>query len=134
MFEFLEHTADVGILVRGETLEEFFAEAARGMFAILCESTPEGEAIVHEINLNANDIESLLVNFLSELLFLFESKSFVPREFQFHHIDEGSLDVVCIGAIAPKPFYGTEIKGITHHMLEVESTPNGLEARIYFDL
>ncbi|MEW5946353.1 MAG: archease [bacterium] len=134
MFEVLDHTADVGILVRADTLDEFFAEAARGMFSILHERTAEGEAVVHEIRLDAQDMETLLVNWLSELLFLFESRNFVPREFRFSALEPELLEATCVGTAVELPAPGTEIKAVTHHMLRVEYTSDGWEARIYFDL
>ncbi|MEW6202161.1 MAG: archease, partial [bacterium] len=101
---------------------------------ITCNSPPEGEAITHEIHLVSNDIEALLVDFLSELLFLFEIKNFVPMEFNFAHIDDESLEVICIGTVVSNLVCSTEIKGVTHHLLNVENTANGWEAKIYFDL
>lgn len=134
MYEIIEHTADIGLFVSGEGLEEFFADAAQGMFAIICESVPEGEAVSCEINLESNDLEGLLVDWLSELLFLFESEMFVPREIRFSAIDRGSLAATCIGAKAHLPVCGSEIKAVTHHLLEVKESVEGFSAKIYLDL
>ncbi|MFH1538129.1 MAG: archease [bacterium] len=134
MYEIIEHTADIGILVEGGELEEFFADAALGMFAIICDSVPEGEAVSHDIILESEDMEGLLVAWLSELLFLFESDGFVPREFRFAELESRVLEAACTGAKTHLPISGTEIKAVTHHLLKVEDTAEGWRAKIYFDL
>lgn len=134
MYEIIEHTADIGILVTGREIEEIFADAARGMLAIICDIVPEGEAVNHDIILESDDTEGLLVEWLSELLFLFESEGFVPCEFRFTDIESRFLEATCTGARVHLPINGTEIKAVTYHLLKVEYTAEGWRAKIYFDL
>src|SRR5437016_10506495 len=80
-FELISHTADLKIRVYGKTLAEFFRNAVIGMFQsigpqsknckvinerLVCQELPQ----MHQIELNSSDLPSLLVDFLSEALYL----------------------------------------------------------------
>ena len=76
-YEIIEHTADVGIKAYGKNISVAFENAAKGMFDIITDESeiePIGE---YEIHLRAEDLEQLLVDWLSELLFLNSAKNLV---------------------------------------------------------
>jgi SHS2 domain-containing protein len=133
-FEVLSHTADIGIAVRGRNLEELFRDAARGLFTVMLPETPNGIGCERNFRLDAPDVETLLVDWLSELLFLFDVERFVTDDVEFDSISDSLLSVHCRGITATEISGGTEVKAITHHMLKVRRTETGLEAEIYFDL
>ena len=121
-FELFEHTADIGVRAFGGTINEAFGHAARGMFDVFTNVDsvePVGEI---EIQITASDIEDLLTQWLSELLFLLDMEKMVMSEFEVK-IDEGSnkLEAVARGEIfnPDKHEYKTEIKAVTQHMLEI---------------
>jgi len=74
-FKFLEHTADIKFQAFGNNLEEAFGNSALAMFNVMYDGKVK-EMEVMKVNLEGKDFESLLYNFLEELLFLFESKHF----------------------------------------------------------
>ena len=76
-FEELDHTADVLMRIRGETLNELFSDAGRAMFHVMYGSPCEDRGTVRQITLEAEDLESLLIDYLSELLFIADAESFV---------------------------------------------------------
>jgi SHS2 domain-containing protein len=133
-FEIVEHRADVGISVRGETLAELFADAARGMFFVICEQPPEGWPESHTITIRAADAEQLLVDWLSELLYLFEVKKFFTVAPEIESIETTQLRATVRGAQTRGVSYDTEIKAVTHHLLSIDRTLNGFETIVYFDL
>ncbi len=88
MYEIFEHTADVGIRVRADSLAELFADAARGLFSIMVAS-PDAVRTVETaaFDLRGDNIEELLHDWLAELLYTFAAKRIVLSEFQVR-IDE----------------------------------------------
>ena len=80
-YDLIEHTADVGIKAYGKTVSEAFKNAAIGMFDIITDKSTINSIGQYEIKLNAQDLEQLLVDWLSELLFLNSAKNLVFGSF-----------------------------------------------------
>lgn len=133
-FEIVESTADVGVRVRAADLETFFEDAARGMFHIICDEPVEGWPAAHEAALDAPDTATLLVDWLSELLYLFEVKKFIFQKAVFHSIGANALHATVSGTSFRGELTGTEIKAVTYHLLEVSGGEGGYETTVYFDL
>ncbi len=119
-YEFIEHTADIGIKAYGGTLEESFANAALGMFEVMTDVTrvePVGE---YKVSVNAENLEDLLVDWLGELLFLHETQDVLLSEFDVK-IDNLSLDAKVRGEALNREKHELrdDVKAITYHMLEV---------------
>ncbi len=74
-YEFLEHTADIKFQAFGKSVEEVFKNSASAMFNAMCNGKIK-EKKSFKINVKGKDFESLLYNFLEELLFLFDSENF----------------------------------------------------------
>ncbi|MFA6448720.1 MAG: archease [bacterium] len=134
MFEIVDHRADIGIHVAGETLAELFADAARGMFFVISEQPPEGWPESHIIELEAPETEQLLVDWLSELLYLLEVKKFFAISPEIELIEPTRIKATVGGMRTRGMSLSAEIKAVTHHMLSVDRTLNGYETTIYFDL
>ena len=133
-YEIVEHTADVGVRVRAADLETFFEDAARGMFHIIRDEPVEGWPAGHEVALGAPDTATLLVDWLSELLYLFEVKKFIFEKAVFHSIGDEGLRATVSGMSFRGEIAGTEIKAVTYHLLEVARGAGGYETTVYFDL
>ncbi|MBI4299405.1 MAG: archease [Chloroflexi bacterium] len=125
-FQLIDHTADVGISATGRNLEEAFASVAEGMFSIIVELEDVAEDECHEVQVNAPDIESLLVAWLNELLYLFDAEGIVFKRFQVSDLTERSLKALCWGeqANSKRHRFKAGVKSATYHMLRVES--NGI--------
>ena len=119
-YDFIEHTADVGIKAYGKTISEAFEHAARGMFDIITDSSKVDSVGQYDIQLEAPDLEQLLVDWLSELLFLNSAKNLVFGSFKVN-IDKIHLSAQVFGEEydTSKHKMGVEIKAVTYHMLEV---------------
>lgn len=133
-YELVETTADIGIRVYAADLQSFFADAARGMYAVILDEVIEGWPASHEIELKGPDTEGLLVNWLSELLYLFDVKNFIFSEAEFSELTSKALRATVKGTYFSGTIAGTEIKAVTHHMLEISRTGTGYSATIIFDL
>lgn len=74
-YEFIEHTADIGLKAYGKNLSEAFENAAIGMFDIISDTTEIDKIGEYKIELEAESIEQLLVDWLSELLYIQETEN-----------------------------------------------------------
>jgi SHS2 domain-containing protein len=135
-YEFIDHTADVGVKAYGKTLSECFEHAAVSMFDIITDSSrieSKGEYI---INIESDDLEQLLVDWLSELLFLQSSRNIVFGEFHVN-IDQNksSLSSTVFGEEfdTSKHKSGVEIKAVTYHMLAI-SQHEPYYVQVLFDI
>ena len=121
-YELIDHTADVGIKAYGKTISEAFENAAVGMFDIITDNSKIDSVGQYDIQLDAPDLEQLLVDWLSELLFLNSAKNLVFSSFKVS-IDEKHLSAQVFGEEydTSKHKMGVEIKAVTYHILEVNN-------------
>ncbi|MFO8082942.1 MAG: archease [Desulfobacterales bacterium] len=132
-FEEIEHTADISLRVRGEDLEKLMENSALGMADILCEKSFLSDEYLKEfVDIEADDKEGLLVEWLSELVFLVETKSFIFRRFDCENLSETHLKAKVYGKIAEK--LKVYIKAVTYHNLQIVETQDGFEATVVFDV
>jgi SHS2 domain-containing protein len=131
MYEEIDHTADYAIRVRGVDLPALFIEAARGMNA-LTGGAVVGPAVSREIDVEAPELETLLVSWLEELAFLMETEGEMYDEFDVISLSPTSLRVRAQGGSAS----GLDklIKAITFHDLAIRQTAAGYETIIVFDV
>ena len=118
-YEVLDHTADVKFRVRGRTLAEAFAEAARAVCETMTpDCTPAG--VMREIEVHAEDPESLLADFLSEILYLSDAESIAFCSFEVE-IQGDRLTATCRGEEFRREKHGggAEIKGISYSGLSI---------------
>ena len=122
-YELIEHTADVAIKAYGKNLSEAFENAAKGMFDIITDNSEVESTGKYEIKLEASDLEQLLVDWLSELLFLNTSQNLVFGFFKINLDGKNrklSANVFGEKYNISKHKMGVEIKAVTYHMLEVK--------------
>ncbi len=136
-FRILEHTADLRVEVRGRSLSELFATAARGMFGELIEGDPpEAGEIEREVVIALSAPDLLLREWLAELLFLHETEREYYTDFDVEVGDEGGLFALVRGVpnAAVQGRIAVEIKAVTYHDLLIEETDEGYRAEVIFDL
>jgi SHS2 domain-containing protein len=135
-FESFETTADVGIMAWGDSLEELFANAARGMFALMIEPGTARPADVLPVEADGTDLPSLLVAWLNELLYRCEVEEMAPADARVLAVGSGRVR----GELAGEPvdrgrhrFKGL-VKAATYHLLECRKEGNRWHARVVFDV
>ncbi len=131
-----EHTADLGLEARADTPGELFEALGEGLAGAIClRQTVAMQKTVH-VQVESEDIESLLVDFLSELLGLFNLEKFLIAGVRVGKIDETSLAAEVTG----EPFdparheLGEEIKAVTYHQLKVAREGAGWTGRVILDI
>ncbi len=135
-YEFINHTADLGIKLREESLTRLFASAGYALFDIILQISQVQPKKSLDIHVSGEEIESILVDWLRELLFKFNMDRWVLKEFDIRKIDKSGLQAVVKGEIFDPSRHSlkTEIKAVTYHGLEVNRKNDGWEAQIIFDI
>ncbi|MCS6859526.1 MAG: archease [Abditibacteriales bacterium] len=134
-FEFIEHTADVGIRAYGRTLSELFGNAALGMFSLIADLSQVTPTEDVTVEVEAADRESLLVAWLTELIYHYETKRLLFSEFFVQECSGTWLRGVARG----QRFQPGEIeilrhmKAVTYHGLEVAEKDGVWTAQVIFD-
>ncbi len=135
-YEAFEHTADIGLHVYGSSLRELFVHAAQGMESLMVSPEQVRIQVSREIVVEGHDIVSLLIAWLNELIFLFDTEYLIFREFEIGSLTEIHLE----GRASGEPYdvqrhdLGSAIKAVTWHEAAVERTDEGYKARIIFDI
>lgn len=130
----LSHTADTGIEATAPTLEALISELAAGMFSLVArvDGPLEVEA---KAEVASPSTEGLVVDVLSDLLYLSEVEELVFAEFQVSVAVENTATVLARGvSLEEAEVTGPPIKAVTYHDLVVEETADGWLGRVYFDV
>lgn len=131
-YEFLPHTADLKIKSQGKTYEELFANSMRGMIEWQKPKILK-EKVTREITVSSSDCVALLVDFLSETLYLSKTNLETYAEVEFLEFFKTSLKAILRGRKVSK--WDDEIKAVTFHELEIKKNNKGLyEATITYDI
>ena len=131
-FEEVEHTAEWAYRVWGSSLEELFVRAAGGMYALAGVELENSPRIDRQIYLKGPDRIGLLVAWLNELLFLFESEGLAFDRFEILQLDGDVLRARVSGAAVRG--WMKHIKAATYSNLSIRQTDMGVEATIVLDV
>ena len=139
-YKVIEHMADIGLKVFGKTKEKLFQNAARGMFFIITGfsgfAKQENEQY-WSIKCEGDNLEGLLVEWLSELLYIHSTDFVILNDFIIKNITNNNLQARSGGIkINESPYHiEKEIKAVTYHNLQVIKNEKGYwEATIIFDI
>ena len=127
MREIFEHTADAGIRAESSTLSEAFHEVSLAFTEIITGGNLPDTKNNFEINIESSSLDSLLVNYISHLIYLFDTENFLVSSANVS-IKSGLSNTV--SGILKGDFYneaihgyGVEIKAVSYHMLEISEGP-----------
>jgi SHS2 domain-containing protein len=136
MYEFFEHTADLGLRVRAPDLDMLFAEAAAALFAAVVEDPATVQPLQRlDVELAGDDRAFLLVDWLKELLYHFDAEHLLLSRFEAHVTDAGLTGTAWGEPLDPaRHVLSHEVKAITYHGLRVEPTADGWLAEVIVDI
>jgi len=134
-FEIVDHTADVGIIAYGANISQAFTNAARALFSLITELDNVDEVVYRDIELVAPDQESLLVEWLNELIYLFDVENIIFKRFDITQLNSTRLKARSYGEKVDSARHKlkTGVKAATYHMLKVDKT-NGCQVQVLFDI
>lgn len=131
-----EHEADVGLIIRGRDGPELFAEAGLAFFELVCELDAVKEHVSYPLAGEADGVEPLLVDWLNDLVYLFQARGVVCRRFEFPSWSQTAYEAEAFGEPVDPARHSPRdlVKAATYHGLSVRSQKNGLEARVILDV
>ena len=143
-FEALSHTADIKIRAYGETKKELFRHALIGMFQVIGPQVPgcrvSNERVIceelpqkHDIAVESPDQVALLVDFLSEALYLSDVQDEAYLDVDIHQLTDKKISATLRG-VKITGFEAVEIKAVTYHELVIKKVNDTWQADIVFDI
>lgn len=135
-YEYIEHTGDLGFKAYGDTREALFVHAARALFDVLV--SPETIEVKEErdVTVEAGALDELMVSWLGELLYLFDTQGLLLKGFEMKTLTENRLEAAVRGEPMDLQRHEikTTIKAVTYHQLYVRKKNGAWEARVILDL
>ena len=135
-FRVLEHTADIGFEAFGPTREEVFANAGRALQNIMVDLNSIVPREGLEIQVEGADAGSLLVNWLSEILYHIDADGRLFHDFKVRNLNDRSLTAIAHGESFDRARHQVklQVKAITYHQLTLDKTAEGWRAQVYVDI
>ena len=135
-FEITDHTADVGIIAYGADIKQLFSNAALALFSLITEPGSINEKLRRHVEIISEDKDSLLVEWLNELIYLFDAEHILFSRFDIERLTNDSLQASCYGEnIDPlRHKIRIGVKAATYHMLKIDKDSNGYRVQIIFDI
>jgi len=133
-FQLIEHTADTGLIAYGNSLAEAFANAAYGLFSIIAELRKVREVESRPVAVSAEDAESLLFEWLNNLIYVFDVEHLLCKRFDITELTQHHLKAICWGERynPSRHRLKTGVKSATYHMLKVDEEKNRVQ--VIFDV
>jgi SHS2 domain-containing protein len=136
-YEVFEHTADIGLHAYGQTLPELFCNAAAGMESLMVAPTQLEARVSRDVNVEGRDLVALLISWLNELIFLFDTDYLLFKQFEISDFTGTSLRATVSGEPynSARHDLSSAIKAATWHEAAVMAeVTGGYRARIIFDI
>lgn len=135
-YTLIDHTADLGMCVRGDTLEKLFENAGNALFEQMVRVKQVSKEKSLTVSVSATDLSDLMVKWLSEILYLFNGENLVIENIKVDFIQKQLINsILTVTQLnIDKHELIREIKAVTYHQIEVTNKDNLWIARIIFDL
>jgi SHS2 domain-containing protein len=135
-FEILDHTADIGIIAYGADVRELFSNAALALFSLITELESIQEKLHFDLEVGSEDRDSLLVEWLNELIYFFDAKHILFNRFDIESLTHNALKATCYGEDFDPDKHKIKIgvKAATYHMLRLDMNNDGYKAQIILDI
>lgn len=131
MFEYLDHNADIGVLIKSENLEDIFRDAFKALKQYCYEENFDVNEKIIRIELNYKDFKYLLHDFLADVLYNNNIGNYIAS------VDDvviGQSKAMFICSCLEDVKFKNEIKAITNHQLEFKKNDEGYLAKVFFDI
>jgi SHS2 domain-containing protein len=133
-YELLEHPADMGFRTRGASLPELFANCGQALVSIILDAPEIQPLQSYKIDAEGADYESLLVNWLNEVLYFVDGKRVAVARFDIKELNQ--TRIVCTAYGEPRERHASRlvVKAVTYHQLKVAQDADGWVAEVYVDI
>ena len=135
-YEVWDHTADIGLIVYGEDLKALFENAGEAFFHLITDLKKVRRRIERRIHIDGESLDRLMVDWLSELLYLHDVENLLFKGFKIESVGEEGLRAIVKGERFREGVHviKTEVKAVTYHRIEVRQKDGHWRAQIIFDL
>ena len=135
-FEILDISGDTGIKAYGKTVSEAYANAGVGMYSLITDISGVDERESVELELSGDSPEGVLVAYLNELIFCFDTRGFIGRRVEVPHLSSGSIRVIVHGEEFDPDRHERRllIKAATYHNVKVELADSVWKVEVVFDI
>lgn len=124
-FEYLDHTADVIIRAKGKNLEEAFEQAALAFYNVISDTSLVKTELTKEVTITSEDRESLLFDWIDQLIFYFDTEYLICNQIKVNSITEVENGFKLVAKISGEEFdierhpQKTEVKAMTYSFMEI---------------
>ena len=135
-YEIIDHTADLGIIVKGPDVKSLFILAAQAMTDLMVRGDISDKTAIRDVLVKGEDFPDLMVRWLGEILYLFEGENLIVNSIEIKSISPIQLKSI-LSLTGFEPEYHEvlrEIKAVTYHQISVDKANDGWEARVIFDI
>ena len=135
-YEMIDHTADLGIIVKGPDTKGLFINAALAMIDLMVKGEVRDIITTRDILIEGTDFPDLMVKWLGEILYLFEGEDLIVHSIEIKSISPMQLQAtLTLSSFEPgRHQVLREIKAVTYHGISVGKANSGWEARVIFDI
>ena len=135
-YEIIDHTADIGLRAFGKDLGELFENSASGMFEIIADLKNVKPKTHLTIEVGALNREELLVNWLRELLYQYNTQEILFKKFEIEKITDNRINAKAWGEKLDSQRHNlkTEIKAVTYYDLKIKKEEEGWSSQVIFDI
>ena len=135
-YRLIDHTADFGLEIWGDDETALFEEAAKALFDLISDPAAFKADHSRSVEVKGDDWPDLMVNWLRELLYMFNGEEQIVGNVAVTAINETRLQAtVASDDFDPQRHdIKTEIKAVTYHQIDVGPCEGGWRARVIFDI
>ena len=135
-YETVEHPSDIGIMAFGKSQKEAFENIAFGMMDIMYDLSKVEKKEKLSLKVEGEDLQSLVVNWLNELLYINDTKKMIFSEFKINNFSDKMLAVEAVGEkFDPKKHAGRlYVKAATYNQLELSKDKDNYKIKVIFDV
>jgi len=135
-YQIVDHTADLGIIVKGVDEKDVFIQAAYAMTDLMVEGDISKKTVMKDVSLQGEDFPDLMVRWLGEILYLFDGENLIVNSIEIKSISPIQLKSTLTLSSFELEHHQVkrEIKAVTYHQISVDKTKDGWQARIIFDI
>ena len=135
-YQIIDHTADLGIVVKGVDVKDVFIRAGYAMTDLMVKADISEKGAKRKVLVEGEDFPDLMVRWLGEILYLFDGEHILVSAIEISSISSIQLQSTLTVVPLKRGHHEIlrEIKAVTYHQISVERKNDGWEARIIFDI
>lgn len=135
-YQIIDHTADLGIIVKGHDVNDLFIRAAQAMTDLIVKGDIRDKTAMRDLLVEGEDFPDLMVRWLGEILYLFEGENLILHSVEIKSISPIQLrSTLTLTSFKPKRHQVLrEIKAVTYHQISVNKSDDGWETKVIFDI